>query len=85
MECSSGRLGVGYEGDTCTFFCKNGSKLTGSDIRTCHNGSWSGINTMCIRGINYNTLSVSLLCNQKIKNMYGNLDKRIGVKCQKYL
>ena len=52
MSCSSGRAGVGYEGDTCRFTCNIGFELTGSDTRICqNNGSWSGIDTMCIRGI----------------------------------
>ena len=43
MSCSSGRVGVGYEGDTCSFTCNTGYELTGSDTRTCQSdGSWSG-------------------------------------------
>ena len=39
-----------YE-DTCDATCNNGYELTGSDTRTCQSdGSWSGTNTMCIRG-----------------------------------
>ena len=50
-SCSSGRVGVGYEGDTCNFTCDTGYKLTGSDTRTCQSdGSWSGINGVCRRG-----------------------------------
>ena len=41
-SCSSGRVGVGYEGDTCSFTCNTGYELTGSDTRTCQSdGSWS--------------------------------------------
>ena len=51
MSCSSGRVGVGYEGDTCSFICNTGYELTGSDTRTCQsNGSWSGTDDVCIRG-----------------------------------
>ena len=51
MSCSSGRVGVGYEGDTCSFTCNTGYELTGSDNRTCQNdGSWSGNNTVCKQG-----------------------------------
>ena len=51
MSCSSGRVGVGYEGDTCSFTCNTGYELTGSDTRTCQsNGSWSGTDEMCRRG-----------------------------------
>ncbi|XP_065899783.1 uncharacterized protein [Dysidea avara] len=47
-SCSSGRVGVGYEGDTCNFTCNNGYELTGSDARTCQrDGSWSGNNGTC--------------------------------------
>ena len=50
-SCSSGRVGVGYEGDTCSFTCNTGYELTGSDTRTCQSdGSWSGIDDVCRRG-----------------------------------
>ena len=50
-SCSSGRVGVGYEGDTCNFTCNTGYELTGSDTRTCQSdGSWSGSVTECKRG-----------------------------------
>ena len=49
MSCSSGRAGVGYEGDTCSFTCNTGYELTGSSERTCQsNGSWSGSSVSCI-------------------------------------
>ena len=52
MSCSSGRVGVGYEGDTCSFTCNTGYELTGSDTRTCQSdGSWSGTDDMCGRGL----------------------------------
>jgi len=48
MSCSSGRVGVGYEGDNCSFTCNTGYNLTGSEIRTCQNsGDWSGDVTEC--------------------------------------
>ena len=48
VSCSSGRVGVGYEGNTCSFTCNSGYELTGSDTRTCQsNGSWSGIDVLC--------------------------------------
>ena len=51
-SCSSGRVGVGYEGDTCSFTCNNGSELTASDTRTCQSdGSWSGTDDVCRRGL----------------------------------
>ena len=50
-SCSSGRVGVGYEGDTCIFTCNTGYELTGSDTRTCQSdGSWSGTDNICRRG-----------------------------------
>ena len=52
MSCSSGRVGVGYEGDTCSFTCNTGYELTGSDTRTCQSdGRWSGNETVCRQGI----------------------------------
>ena len=51
MSCSSGRVGVGYERDTCSFTCNTGYELTGSDTRTCqNNGNWSGSDVVCTRG-----------------------------------
>ena len=50
-SCSSGGIGVGYEGDTCSFTCNTGYELTVSDTRTCQSdGSWSGSDAMCRRG-----------------------------------
>jgi len=52
MLCSSGRVGVGYERGTCSFTCNAGYELTGGDTRTCQsNGSWSGEDAVCRRGI----------------------------------
>ena len=49
ISCSSGRVGVGYEGDTCSFTCNTGYELTGSTERTCQSdGSWSGSPVSCI-------------------------------------
>ena len=51
-SCSSGRVGVGYEGDACSFTCNTGYELTGSDTRTCQSdGSWSDTDVICSRGI----------------------------------
>jgi len=51
-SCSSGSVGVGYEGDTCSFTCNTGYELTGSDTRTCQSdGSWSGNDDVCRRGM----------------------------------
>ena len=50
MLCSSGTLGVGYEGDTCSFTCNTGYGIIGISPRTCQNdGSWSGMNVYCER------------------------------------
>ena len=49
--CSSGRAGVGFEGDTCNFTCNTGYELTGGDTRTCQSdGSWSGSDDVCSKG-----------------------------------
>ena len=51
VSCTSGKVGVDYTGDTCSFTCNNGYELTGSGTRTCQNdGSWSGSDNFCIRG-----------------------------------
>ena len=60
MSCSSGRVGVGYEGDTCSFTCNTGYELTDSDTRTCQSdGSWSGSDATCRRG---NYIRVTMSC-----------------------
>ena len=49
--CSSGRAGIGYEGDTCSFTCNTGYELTGSGTRTCQSdGIWSGTDDVCRKG-----------------------------------
>ena len=36
-------VGVGYEGNTCSFTYNTGYELNGSDTRTCQrDGNWSG-------------------------------------------
>jgi len=63
-SCSSGTIGVGYEGDTCSFTCNIGYELTGSDTRTCQSdGSWSSTDTMCTRGIaTYSSVIIVAMC-----------------------
>jgi len=57
--CSLGDDGVHSYEDTCSCTCNTGYELTGSDTRTCQSdGSWSGVNTNCIKGIN-----VLQICN----------------------
>ena len=52
ITCSLGDDGVPSFEDTCSFTCNTGYELTGSDTRTCQsNMSWSGSETMCIRGM----------------------------------
>ena len=52
MSCPSGKVGIGYTGDTCSFTCNIGYELTGSDTRTCQrDGSWSGNDSVCRRGM----------------------------------
>ena len=75
MSCSSGREGVGYEGDTCGFTCNTGYELTGSDNRICQsNGSWSGDESVCREG--KGTYSVSqhiYLTMQMFVTLYGKI------------
>jgi len=50
-SCSSGSIGVGYEGDTCSFTCYTGYELTDSETRMCQsNKSWSGSDDVCSIG-----------------------------------
>ena len=61
ISCSSGRVGVGYEGGTCSFLCNPGYELAGNDTRTCLNdGSWSSNDIIC-DCIYTKTLHVSIL------------------------
>ena len=51
-SCSSGIVGMGYEGDTCSFSCNTGYELAGNDTRTCQDdGSWSDNHVICRKGI----------------------------------
>ena len=53
-SCTSGKVGVGYIGDTCNFTCNTGYELIGNDTRTCQSdGSWSGSDNLCVRGTLY--------------------------------
>ena len=71
MSCSSGRVGVGYERDTCNFICNTGYELTGSDTRTCQsNGSWSGTDDVCRRGKNMNSCIINVACLNYLKPSY---------------
>ena len=61
-SCSSGRVRMGYEEDTCSFTCNTGYELTGSDTRTCQSdGSWSGSDDVCRRG-NASFYTAYLMC-----------------------
>ena len=53
INCSLGNDGAHLYEDTCSFTCNTGYELTGSDSRTCQsNGSWSGTNSVCKKGLN---------------------------------
>ena len=46
--CMTNGVGVGYEGDTCSFTCNTDYELTGSNTRTCQSdGRWSGSDDAC--------------------------------------
>ena len=73
MSCSSGRVGVGYEGDTCNFTCNTGYELTGSNTGTCQSdGSWSGTDDVCRRGKNSCIINIACL-NLKLSYYSGTL------------
>ena len=60
-SCSSGSIGVGYEGDTCNFTCNTGYELTGSNTRTCQSDmSWSG-SDVCSRGEHFTYIILSII------------------------
>jgi len=71
MSCSSGRVGVGYEGDTCSFTCNTGYELTGSDNRTCQSdGRWNGEDTVCRKG-------KCFFCREHILYKYGSTIQKL--------
>ena len=50
LNCSNGVTGV-FD-DTCTFNCNEGYELQGPNNRIClADGSWSGGNPVCERGL----------------------------------
>jgi len=61
MSCNNGSTytdGESYEGDSCSFTCVIGFTLTGSSTRTCQNdGTWSGTEAICRRGMLFGHLS----------------------------
>ena len=75
MSCSSGRVGVGYEGDTCGFTCNTGYELTGSDTRTCQsNGSWSGSPVSCtIMECPSSSLPINSLLDESCSSTYQSM------------
>ena len=57
-SCSSGRVGVGYEGDTCSFTCNTGYELTGNGTKICRSdGSWSSSDDTYARNIDNDNIS----------------------------
>ena len=52
FTCSLGDDRITSYEDTCSFTCNTGYELTGSDTRTCQSdGSWSGTDDICRRGM----------------------------------
>ena len=52
INCSLRDNGAPSYEDTCSFTCNTGYELTGSDTRICQSdGSWSGSDDVCRRGI----------------------------------
>ena len=70
-SCTSGKVGVGYAGDTCSFTCNTGYELIGSDTRTCQSdGSWSGSDNLCIRGELYLWYKSATSSMPHVRNMH---------------
>lgn len=40
---------MSYESEICNFTCNSGYELTGSNIRMCENGNWTGDEATCTR------------------------------------
>ena len=58
------RVGVPTEGDTCSYTCNDDYELTGNEMRTCQSdGSWSGDNDVCSRGVLQKYLRYLVFCN----------------------
>jgi len=52
INCELGGNGVPTVGDTCSYTCNDDYELTGNEMRTCQSdGSWSGNDNACSRGV----------------------------------
>ena len=61
-SCSLGDDRVPSYEDTCSFTCNTGYELTGNNTRTCQSdGTWSGSDDMCVRGMKIIRLLYSYL------------------------
>ena len=82
-SCSSGKIGVGYEGDTCNFSCNIGYKLKDDSIfqSTCQsNGSWNGPLTICkIKKCSRSSLPKNSKLSPSCGNKYNSL---CSLQCQ---
>ena len=82
MSCSSGRIGIGYKGDTCSFTCDIGYKLSdGSSVQRCQsNGSWNESEASCkIRKCSKSSLPQNSKLNRSCSNKYM---KQCSLQCQ---
>ena len=70
VDCSLGDVGIPSYGDTCSFTCNDGYELTGNDTRTCQsNGTWSGSDSVCRRGMWIVLLGELFTCMYEITNL----------------
>ena len=52
INCSLGNDRVPSYEDTCSYTCSTGHELSGGSTRTCQSdGSWSGSDTVCSKGM----------------------------------
>lgn len=87
MNCFHPDLGLNYDGSekmlpvdsVCAFNCKNGTKLTGSKLRTCLPlAKWDGLRTTCKRNYFYYYKQTTINIMQ---TFYQHSDRKVLTTC----